>query len=166
MINSTLAIDPGNVESGIVIWDGEKIHLREKINNHDFREILIENYFDSAVIEMVASYGMAVGATVFETCVWTGRFMEQLKLYDIDTVHRMPRMDVKMHLCHQSRAKDSNITQALCDRFAYGKKNKGKGTKKEPGFFHGFHDDIWQAFALGVTYHDQITAGTFKNKYK
>ncbi len=166
MAKKILAIDPGNKESGIVIWDGEKIKLREKIDNYDFEDILIENDIDIAVIEMVASYGMAVGATVFETCVWVGRFMEQIINYDIEIVHRMARMDVKMHLCHKANAKDANITQALCDRFAYGLKNKGKGTKKEHGFFYGFKSDIWAAFALAVTFHDQITAGTFKNKYE
>ena len=65
-----------------------------------------------------------------------------------------PRIQVKQHICHDSRAKDSNIIQALVDRFAYGERNRGKGTKKEPGFFYGFKADVWQAFALAVTWYD------------
>ncbi len=36
------------------------------------------------------------------------------------------------------KAKDSNIIQALIDLFAKDTPNKGKGTKKEPGYFYGF----------------------------
>ena len=67
----------------------------------------------------------------------------------------MPRMEVKKHLCHNHQAKDSNVIQALVDRFAYGEPNRGKGTRKAPGFFYGFKADVWQSFALAVTYFDQ-----------
>jgi hypothetical protein len=61
-----------------------------------------------------------------------------------------------MHHCHVSSAKDSNITQALIDRFAMGRPNRGKGTKAEPGWFYGFRKDIWQAYALGVLEADKL----------
>ncbi len=64
------------------------------------------------------------------------------------------RKQIKMHLCGTAQAKDSNIKQALVDRFTPGQKNYGKGTKKEPGWFHGFAADVWQAYALAVYYID------------
>ena len=105
---------------------------------------------------MVASYGMPVGREVFETCVWIGRFAEILAR----TTGREPRLvcrrDVKLHHCHSPRANDATIRQALVDRFAYGQPNHGKGTKKQPGWFYGFHADIWQAYALAVATADRL----------
>jgi hypothetical protein len=102
-----------------------------------------------AVIEMVASYGMAVGADVFETCVWIGRFYQVLedRCFEPGLIKRHP---IKLHHCHSANAKDSNITQALVDRFAPGQPNHGKGTKASPGWFYGFKSDIWAAYALAV----------------
>ena len=59
---------------------------------------------------------------------------------------------VRFHHCGQPRAKDSNIIQSLCDKYAYGVRNRGKGVKKEPGFFYGFKEDVWDAFALCAYY--------------
>ena len=80
-----LAIDPGNVESAYCIIDKStyKPVVFEKIDNNEFREKLLGElrYYpiESVAIEMIASYGMAVGASVFETCVWIGRFIETIK---------------------------------------------------------------------------------------
>ena len=159
-----LAIDPGNTESGWCLIDEDyQIHGMGKDENQKLAYAIIANtgYFlkdnDHVVIEMVASYGMAVGQTVFETCVWIGRFMEIFQEdVDYDNLTRMYRKDVKMNLCGQTRAKDSNITAALVDRFSYPRHaaKGGKGTKADPGFFFGFKSDIWQAYALGVTWLD------------
>lgn len=62
---------------------------------------------------MIASYGMPVGKEVFDTCVWIGRFIEAFDL-EYEYVYRK---DEKMNLCHSMKAKDSNIRQALIDRF-------------------------------------------------
>lgn len=80
-------------------------------------------------IEMIASYGMPVGASVFDTCVWIGRFKEHcLKLlWEVEFVYRK---EEKMILCNSMKAKDSNITQALIDLFAKDTPNKGKEQRK------------------------------------
>lgn len=74
---------------------------------------------------MIASYGMAVGKEVFETCVWIGRFIEIARFKNIE-VEYIYRKDEKMNLCNSMKAKDSNIRQALIDRFGE------VGTKKNP----------------------------------
>lgn len=151
-----LAIDPGNTESGWVVIDAdtrEPIAFDKTQNPELRRSIRAGNFLDcdQVVIEMVASYGMAVGKEVFDTCVWVGRFHEATTVAaphaTVELVYRQP---VKLHHCHSAKAKDSNIRQALVDRFAPGQKNHGKGTKDEPGWFYGFRADIWQAYALAV----------------
>ena len=64
------------------------------------------------------------------------------------------RREVKINLCESLKANDSNIIQALIDRFAPNTSNKGKGTKKNQGWFYGFSKDIWQSYAVAVTYLD------------
>jgi hypothetical protein len=155
-----LAIDPGNTESGYALIDYVTCQPVEvgKIPNEDLLDLLCqwldggEGSIDNVAIEMVASYGMPVGKDVFETCVWIGRFAQVVDSFGAfgmpcDLVYRA---DVKLHLCHTTKAKDANITQALIDRFAAGEPNRGKGTKADPGWFFGFKADIWQAYALAV----------------
>lgn len=153
-----LAIDPGNIESGYVVLD-ENLRPMEigKIENNDLLNKCGNGSFKGCkyiAIEMIASNGMAVGKSVFETCFWIGRFYDRL-LYELDIEPKfIYRAEEKINLCNSMRAKDSNIVQALIDRFAPNTSNRGKGSKKEPGWFYGFKKDIWQAYAVGVTYHD------------
>jgi hypothetical protein len=163
-MSGTIAIDPGPVESAYVMIDsGRKPVEFGKIANAELLALLRElkepvgfrRTITRAAIEMVASYGMPVGAEVFETCVWAGRFYETLDEWVIPASWSVrplliKRLAVKLHLCHDSRAKDSNVRQALVDQFAKGESNFGKGTKANPGWFYGFSNDVWQAYALAV----------------
>ncbi|MCR6649745.1 MAG: hypothetical protein NVV70_17000 [Cellulomonas sp.] len=156
-----LAIDPGNRESGWVVLDGAT-HRPLEFGKTPNTQLLADVHaravrFDVAVVEMVASYGMAVGAEVFETCVWIGRFVEAIAAQGV-VAELVKRQPVKLHHCHSPRANDSNVRQALVDRFAYGERNFGKGTKAAPGWFFGFGADVWQAYALGVYAADRIAA--------
>lgn len=156
-----LAIDPGNIESAYVVIDAETRRPLDhgKEPNHYLRLLITDGELraDRSAVEMVASYGMAVGAEVFETCVWIGRFVELLEPSNPTLVKRLT---VKLHHCYDSKAKDANVTQALVDRFAHGQPNRGKGTKAAPGWFHGFRADVWQAYALAVLLADVLTAGS------
>jgi len=147
-----LAIDPGPVESAWLFWENDRPTKSRKVRNDIFVSQLsaLGAPSDGVFIEMIASYGMPVGAEVFETCVWIGRFMEAA---GSARVRRIFRKDVKMHLCGQTKAKDGNIRQALIDRF--GGKEKAIGKKKTPGPLYGISGDVWAALAVAVTAYDQ-----------
>ena len=78
------AIDPGNIESGWAILN-EILKPIEfgKTNNEALLEKIVTRNFKYPgaphfAIEMVAHYGtgMPAGKTVFDTCVWIGRFWQ------------------------------------------------------------------------------------------
>jgi hypothetical protein len=157
-VSRLLAIDPGNVKSAYVIMDTSDYSVmeRDKVDNDDLLAVCRAHWnYDEIAVEMIQSYGMTVGIEVFETCVTIGRIVE-IAHASRKPLTRIKRQEVKLNLCHDSRAKDANITQALIDRFAPGARNMGKGTAKEPGWFYGFKADIWQAYAVGVTHLDRI----------
>lgn len=169
-----IAIDPGNIESGYVITgDDLSVWDKGKVENEYLLSIVLRNCIDKATedkepihvaIEMIASYGMSVGQSVFETCLWIGRFIQEVCIRTGEEPTLIYRKDEKMNLCGTMKAKDSNIVQALIDRFAPNTPNKGKGTKKAPGWFYGFKKDIWQAYAVGVTYNDMYLVTEKANK--
>lgn len=160
-----LAIDPGSTESGWVLIDSSDRRplARGKDDNadvrHKIREWVMEGGIDYLAVEKIESYGMPVGATVFDTVRQVGR-IEEIAWANADrfavAFDLVPRRLVKLHHCGQAKAKDSNIIQALVDRFAPGEPNRGKGTKANPGWFHGFSADVWQSYALAVLVADRV----------
>lgn len=152
-----LAIDPGNTESAYVLVEDDLSRVVEKgkVENFELVDIILRikdehSSLEHIAIEMIASYGMAVGKTVFETCVWIGRFAQLIRVEFGVEPEFIYRSEEKMCLCHSMKAKDSNIRQALIDRFGE------VGTKKNPGYFYGFKKDIWSAMAVAVTYQDKF----------
>lgn len=146
-----LAIDPGTAKSAYCIYAGGEI-LEAGIheNSEIIRSVIRCARWDVMAIEMVASYGMAVGKEVFETVRWIGRF--QQACLDPEDVAFVYRKDVKIHLCNNMKAKDSNIRQTLIDKIG------PQGTKKEPGPTYGIAKDMWSALAVAVTYDETIKA--------
>lgn len=137
-----LAIDPGTTESAYVSWCDNKLAAAEVLPNEAMLNYLTcaTPLWEVMAIEMVASYGMAVGKEVFETCVWIGRFFERCTP-DPSLIYRR---EVKLHHCGSPRAKDANVRQALIDKYG------APGTKRNPGLTYGLKSHLWQAFAIAT----------------
>ena len=165
-----VAIDPGNTHSAVCVMDAETyaplIHF--KLPNRDVVTFLRTKVSGRApvIIERVASYGMAVGKEVFDTCFWIGYFAAVAELNGSpERVHYIYRQEEKLCLCQDSRATDQNIRRALIDRFAVHDLKNGRGVKKNPDFFYGFAQDHWAAFAVGCTWLDKQN-GRFSSPIK
>lgn len=148
-----LAIDPGPTESAYVKLSGTRIAECAKVPNEELLNIVRAHrgLRITVAVEMIASYGMAVGAEVFETCVTIGRICEALG----DEPVRVKRIEVKSHICHSAKANDANIRQALIDR--YNGKDAAIGKKAKPGPLYGVSGDMWAALAVGLTVLDRQT---------
>ncbi len=155
-----LAIDPGTTESGWVLYEGGKLHGSGVMGNTDMLRS-VEKFEEGEIclaIEMIASYGMAVGREVFETCVWIGRFKQAW--FDPEAVQLVYRKDVKLHLCGTPRAKDPNVRQALIDLYPAtgGGKIPQIGTKAAPGPLFGVSSHAWPALGVAVTANHRMAA--------
>lgn len=148
-----IAIDPGTTESGVCCFEDGELADAYVATNNDLRLYLSRDIRTpqtaEVVIEMIASYGMAVGKETFETCVWIGRFSEAS-----GGAHRLFRREVKMHFCQSARAKDANIWQAILDR--YGGKDLAVGKKANPGPLYSVKSHARAALALGLCWIDGI----------
>ncbi len=152
-MTAILAIDPGTTRSAWVLRDQHGVLGMIEPNDDVLRRVqwfvtvsaTVPEAATDVVIEKVESYGMAVGAEVFETVFWSGRFAEAARPLP---VHRIGRKAVKLHLCGTTQAKDANIRAALIDRFG------GKDAIRKGGPLYGIHGDEWAALAVAVTWAD------------
>ena len=178
-----LCIDPGSRITGWVILDRRQGALPEIVDHGntptaEFLEWLRAHHelsLHQVVIEHVGHYGtgMSAGADVFETCILIGRIVEILRPLPVEKVRRQ---SIKTQLCGRATAKDSNVRQALIDRWggdelALGARKcsncKGKGWRGRgrsscdacgdgweipPGPLHGVTTHAWSALAAGLYY--------------
>lgn len=156
------AVDPGPENSALVVFDGIAVLNHERLPNPELLSSICDRTRASdhvLVVEQVASFGMAVGADVFETVHWAGRFIQAWTGYRAPLMPwaRIKRHEVKTALCHTQKAKDANIRQALIDRFGPGK-DKAIGTKKAPGPLYGIAGDEWSALAVAITWWERNQA--------
>ncbi len=140
-----LAIDPGPTESAFVLYDGQRILDHGHWGNVALLNRLRERRFGEpgyiTVLEQISAMGMAVGAEVFETCFWSGRFAQASRPFE-----RVKRTTVKRHLCGKTNVNDKAVRAALLARFG--------------GFPSGFVSHRFAALAVAVTWMDQqVKAG-------
>ena len=195
-LDGILAIDPGDRQSAYAFYSLQSdVVVTEAVDNDVLRRwLMVDHGFRVLAIESVANYGMAVGRNVLDTAFWAGRFVEAF----VESIGRPyqqvlrkgrwgPGQDdlgagcvhdgVLMTLCHSTRAKDSNVRQALIDLFGgqaeaignvkcpkcYGRgwagrgrppcpKCRATGWQYAPGPLASVTGDGWSALALLVTY--------------
>jgi len=155
-----LAIDPGNVKSAYTLYDPEQHKLIEfgKIDNEELQIRMYElrNKTKYLAIEGMKSYGQRVGSTVFNTCIWIGRYLQQWEM-DGGETKIIYRHQVKSFITPKVKSNDSKIRTALIGMFpATGLDSKGRpssiGIKKNPGPLYGVTADVWSALAIALTF--------------
>lgn len=153
-----LGVDPGPTESAYCLIPGgaygdDPMSFGKRDNEYVRHLIASASFaYDVLVVEKIESFGMAVGAEVFETVWWSGRFAQTAMHFDKQTA-RLPRKAIKLHLCGSMRAKDGNIRQALIDKYGG---TKAIGKKASPGPLYGVAGDCWSALAVCVTYAETV----------
>lgn len=155
-----VGIDPGTRDSALAAYDGTRVVGHFTFPNDIMLDRLRHDTVDAGTvlaIEGIASYGMAVGAEVFATVLYSGRFIEAWDAQKRPWC-QLFRKEIKLHLCASNRATDANIRQALYDRFGPGKE-KAVGLKKSPGPLYGVKGHEMAALAVAVTWWDTMREG-------
>lgn len=151
---NVLAIDPGTTQSAwAVVRGGGTVTMFGKEPN----EVLLEalrakgrgwHTVGCLVVEGMTSYGKPVGTEVFETLVWTGKFLEAWQPGKAD---RISRRDVKKAVCGTTHSRDSDVRRCIIERYTEDGLD-AIGTKKKPGPLFGVAGDVWSAIAVGLAW--------------
>jgi hypothetical protein len=155
-----LGIDQGSEESGVMVvsfvteTDFETIH-RGKLQNLELLRVinsLNEQHDVSLCIEKIQSFGMPVGKTTLDSCIWAGRFIQCFLdsggMYFIE----VGRKRITSHFNKSGKGNDSTIRQALIDRF----EPSLEPGKRPCGILKGVSGDEWSALALVTYYFDEM----------
>lgn len=187
-----LSIDPGDQKSGYVFYDSDSLRPIDggfgKIPNAEIfglidREILSANKEERipvVVCEFPQPRGQLMSWQLIDTVEMIGRFKQHGIAFGSPffQFHKIDRAHVKSHVCAGvQRPKDSNVRQALVDKFGgesatsgpkcpecKGSGGFGRGASREvcsrcngskevtPGALYGVTGDVWQALAVAVMF--------------
>lgn len=163
-IVSILAIDPGTTISAWVLY---RIGEDRVVSFETCENELLLSFFRVShgiemfrpkkdilfVVEKVTGYGKPVGETVFETCFWSGRFVQAWG----GSFVMYPRRRVKKVLLGKDKGDDKHVRAAGIAWF--GGKEKAIGKKANPGDLHKMKEHEWQALGLALAYARELRSG-------
>lgn len=162
-MHRTLAIDPGTTQSGWCLYYDGKPQGSGVSENEVILKMIVQHAEDFGpvgvlAVEMVASYGMAVGKETFRTVWWSGRFAQKWDdhRYETGDLLEVYRAEVKTAICRSQKANDASIRQAIIDQ--YGGKDAAIGKKATPGPLYGVKSHAWAALAVALTAEARINA--------
>ena len=147
-----LGIDPGNEQSGYVVVDNYKVIDAGKIKNEKLLVKIIHipafmRDVDAVCIELIQSYGSVAGRTLYDTCIWTGRFIQALAHAHLHVpIHLYTRPKIMRAIVGTNKGGDRALRATLLLRFGGDK----KGEPMHP--LRGGGGDLRAAYAA-VVYH-------------
>lgn len=165
------AIDPGTEKSAYVQYEPAADPLfviadYGHVDNADLLSMLAAALPATGVIEVMQYYGPRTnaGADVFTTCEWIGRFdLQWRQVHAGRWLERLTKPQVSHHLCNKRNAEKAELHYVMYQRFGDGSRRSVMGVKKAPGPLYGLvGDDVWDALALAVTWHEQNQATTVR----
>lgn len=149
-----LAIDPDpNGGSWVFVDQDGKLFgyaWRDSIDNIVETEMQWP-FLRHTVVEDLQSYGMPVGASVFDTAKMIGEMRRGARVALLHFHLSLTRPKIKTALCGTPRAKDANVRAALIDLYG-GSREIAIGRKATPGPLYGVSKDVWAALALAVVW--------------
>lgn len=141
------AIDPGPERSGWCAYDpGNMIVLNGGIDENEHVKNILRSWgeCDTLIECYLASYNVRyIGATVVNTVLWTGRFLEA-SCGCGRSAHLIHEPDVRLVLCGNKRAKETQMRQRVRDILG------PLPTKKQPSKHWAIRptSHVWSAVAL------------------
>ena len=135
-----LAIDPSNTRHAWALLDGTP---SDPILCDFGRDLCALSEWHKMpgekCVEQIASYGLAAGAHLFDTCVEIGKLMAAWP-----DAKRLTRIEVKRLVCRSTSARDPHVRQAVIDRFG------GPQSIRKGGQLYKVSKDVWAAIAVGL----------------
>ena len=154
---TVLGIDPGDVFSGLVEWDGARIIHAMRIENKEALHVLMNTRCTDVAIEEIVLWGKG-GKNISGAIKWSGRFEQAAEFMGL-SVHSLYRKTIAAHLTGLAKYGDTKIRAALIERFgpppSKGCDNPVYNGCKIPGK----KNDKWAAWAVAVTWWDKNCGG-------